>query len=140
MQLFQAVLFCGGLLFAAVYDIRTRTVSDGICIAIAMTGLVTISPASFLGTLVGAAPFYIGSGFGKNGAGDIALCAAAGFVLGPSRTIAGLTLFFVLYGFYVLTPDCAAPAQTPPEKLSACPISGCGVYPRIFSCIRRKAT
>ncbi len=121
MQLFQAVLFCGGLLFAAVYDIRTRTVSDGICIAIAMTGLVTISPASFLGTLVGAAPFYIGSGFGKNGAGDIALCAAAGFVLGPSRTIAGLTLFFVLYGFYVLTAALIARLRHRPHPKS-CPL------------------
>ena len=102
VQALQAVLFCGGLLFAAVYDIRTRTVSDGVCILIALAGLVTISPASFFGALLGATPFYIGSGFGKNGAGDIILCAAAGFVLGVSRTIAGLTLFLVIYGFYVL--------------------------------------
>lgn len=102
MQVLQAVLFCGGLLFAAVYDIRTRTVSDGVCILIAMAGLVTLSPPSFLGALLGAVPFYLGAGFGKNGAGDIMLCAAAGFVLGPSRTIAGLTLFVVLYGVYVL--------------------------------------
>lgn len=102
MPEFQAVLFCGGLLFAAVYDILTRTVSDGICILIALAGLITISPASLLGTLLGAIPFYIGSGFGKNGAGDITLCAAAGFVLGPSRTTAGLTFFIVLYGLYVL--------------------------------------
>lgn len=87
MQVLQTVLFCGGLLFAAVYDIRTRTVSDGVCILIALAGLVTISPASFLGALLGAVPFYIGSGLGKNGAGDITLCAAAGFVLGASRTI-----------------------------------------------------
>lgn len=103
MQTVQAFIFCVGLLFAAAYDIRTRTVSDGVCIMIALAGLVSISPASLFGTLLGAAPFYIGSGFGKNGAGDITLCAAVGFVLGVSRTIAGLTLFFVLYGLYVLS-------------------------------------
>lgn len=72
------------------------------CILIALAGLITISPASLFGALLGAVPFYIGSGLGKNGAGDITLCAAAGFVLGVSRTIAGLTLFLVLYGLFVL--------------------------------------
>ncbi len=121
MQALQAVLFCGGLLFAAVYDIRTRTVSDGVCIGIALAGLVTISPASFLGALLGAVPFYIGSGFGKNGAGDITLCAAAGFVLGPSRTIAGLTLFFVLYGLYVLAGALIARLRHRPG-MKSCPL------------------
>lgn len=121
MQVLQAVIFCGGLLFAAVYDIRTRTVSDGVCILIAMAGLVTISPASFFGALLGAAPFYIGSGFGKNGAGDITLCAAAGFVLGPSRTIAGLTLFVVLYGLYVLTDALIARLRHSPG-VKSCPL------------------
>ena len=121
MQLLQAVIFCGGLLFAAVYDIRTRTVSDGVCIAIALAGLVTISPASFLGALLGAVPFYIGSGLGKNGAGDITLCAAAGFVLGPSHTIAGLTLFVVLYGLYVLGGTLMARLRHRPSPKS-CPL------------------
>lgn len=121
MQTLQAVIFCGGLLFAAVYDIRTRTVSDGVCIVIALAGLVTISPASFLGALLGALPFYIGSGFGKNGAGDITLCAAAGFVLGPSRTMAGLTLFFMLYGLYVLGSALVARLRHRPG-MKSCPL------------------
>lgn len=121
MQLLQAVIFCGGLLFAAVYDIRTRTVSDGVCILIALAGLVTISPASFLGALMGATPFYIGSGFGKNGAGDITLCAAAGFVLGASRTFAGLMLFAVLYGLYVLGNALIAQLRRRPSMRS-CPL------------------
>lgn len=121
MPVLQAAVFCGGLLFAAVYDIRTRTVSDGVCIAIAMAGLVTLSPASFLGALLGAVPFYLGSGFGKNGAGDITLCAAAGFVLGPSRTIAGLTLFVVLYGVYVLTGALIARLRHRPS-VKSCPL------------------
>lgn len=121
MLVLQAVIFCGGLLFAAVYDIRTRTVSDGVCILIALAGLVTISPASFLGALLGAAPFYIGSGFGKNGAGDITLCAAVGFVLGASRTAAGLMLFFVLYGLYVLGNALVAKLKHRPG-VKSCPL------------------
>jgi len=134
VQVLQAVLFCGGLLFAAVYDIRTRTVSDGVCILIAMAGLVTISPASFLGALLGAVPFYLGSGFGKNGAGDITLCAAAGFVLGPSRTIAGLTLFFVLYGLYVLTSALIARLRHRPcpKSCPLVPFLAAGFIPAYF--------
>lgn len=130
----QAVLFCGGLLFAAVYDIRTRTVSDGVCILIALAGLITINPASFVGALLGAAPFYIGSGFGKNGAGDITLCTAAGFVLGASRTIAGLTLFFVLYGLYVLGGALIAKLRHHPCAKS-CPLApflAAGFIPAYF--------
>ena len=42
----QALVFCGGLIYAAVDDLRSRTVSDIVCIAIALAGLITISPAS----------------------------------------------------------------------------------------------
>lgn len=134
MQLLQAVIFCGGLLFAAVYDIRTRTVSDGVCILIASAGLLTILPASFLGALLAATPFYIGSGLGKNGAGDIMLCAAAGFVLGASRTIAGLTLFFVLYGLYVLTAALIARLRRRPcpKSCPLVPFLAAGFIPAYF--------
>lgn len=134
MQVLQAVIFCGGLLFAAVYDIRTRTVNDGVCILIALAGLITISPASFLGALLGAMPFYIGSGFGKNGAGDITLCAAAGFVLGASRTIAGLTFFVVLYGLYVLTSALIARLRHRPcpKSCPLVPFLAAGFIPAYF--------
>ena len=89
----QALVFCGGLIYAAVDDLKTRTVCDIVCIIIAAAGLITISPASLLGALAGGLPFYLGAGFGKNGAGDAVLAASAGFVLGLSRTLAGLTLF-----------------------------------------------
>ena len=52
----QAILFCGGLIYAAVDDLRTRTVSDIVCIVIALAGLITISPASLLGALLCAPP------------------------------------------------------------------------------------
>ena len=48
----QAILFCGGLIYAAVDDLRTRTVSNIVCIVIALAGLITISPASLLGALL----------------------------------------------------------------------------------------
>ena len=41
----QAILFCGGLIYAAVDDLKTRTVSNIVCIVIALAGLMVISPA-----------------------------------------------------------------------------------------------
>lgn len=101
MQTLQALMFCAGLVGAAAYDVKTRLVDDRVCIFIALAGLVTISPASFLGALMAALPFFIGSGFDENGAGDLYLSAAAGFVLGPSRTLAGLSLIVLLAVLYL---------------------------------------
>ena len=87
----QALVFCGGLLYAAVDDLKTRTVSDIVCIIIALAGLVTISPASFLGALLAMLPFYLCAGLGLMGGGDWRLAAAVGFVLGVDRVITGLS-------------------------------------------------
>lgn len=102
MSWLQALVFCGGLAGAAVYDVKHRLVDDRVCLIIALAGLITFSPASLLGAVAAALPFYIGAGFGKNGAGDIFLSAAAGFVLGFYRTLAGLALFFLFYALFVL--------------------------------------
>jgi len=40
----QAILFCGGLIYAAVDDLRTRTVSNIVCIVIALAGRDTTTP------------------------------------------------------------------------------------------------
>ena len=85
MRWMQALVFCGGLLYAAVDDLKTRTVSDIVCIIIALAGLVTISPASFLGALLAMLPFYLCAGLGLMGGGDWRLAAAVGFVLGVDR-------------------------------------------------------
>ena len=85
----QAILFCGGLIYAAVDDLRTRTVSNIVCIVIALAGLITISPASFLGALLAMLPFYLCAGFGLMGGGDWRLAAAVGFVLGVGRVLTG---------------------------------------------------
>ena len=85
----QALVFCGGLIYAAVDDLKTRTVCDIVCIIIAAAGLIT---ASLLGALLAMAPFYLCAGLGLMGGGDWRLAAAVGFVLGVDRVITGLCL------------------------------------------------
>lgn len=89
MHWLQALVFCGGLIYAAVDDLKTRTVSDIVCIIIALAGLVTISPASFWGALLAMLPFYFCAGLGLMGGGDWRLAAAVGFVLGFDRVLTG---------------------------------------------------
>ena len=117
----QTILFCGGLIYAAVDDLRTRTVSNIVCIVMALAGLITISPASFLGALAGGLPFYLGAGFGKNGAGDTVIAASAGFVLGLSRTLAGLTLFAFCYALFVLGKSLVLKLSQRPTRFT-CPL------------------
>ena len=93
----QAILFCGGLIYAAVDDLKTRTVSN---IVFALAGLITISPASFLGALLAMLPFYLCAGFGLMGGGDWRLAAAVGFVLGVGRVLTG---FFFMAAALLLT-------------------------------------
>ena len=90
MHWMQALVFCGGLIYAAEDDLKTRTVSDIVCIIIALAGLVTISPASFSGALLAMLPFYLCAGLGLMGGGDWRLAAAVGFVLGFDRVLTGL--------------------------------------------------
>ena len=85
----QTLVFCGCLIYAAVDDLKTRTVSDIVCIIIALAGLVTISPASFFGAILAMLPFYLCAGLGLMGGGDWRLAAAVGFVLGVDRVITG---------------------------------------------------
>ena len=47
----QALAFCGCLMGASIYDVRHRLVDDRVCVALVLAGLITISPASFLGSL-----------------------------------------------------------------------------------------
>ena len=83
----QALVFCGCLMGASIYDVRHRLVDDRVCVALVLAGLITISPASFLGALLAMLPFYLCAGFGLMGGGDWRLAAAAGFVLGVGRAV-----------------------------------------------------
>lgn len=118
MYWLQALVFCAGLAGASVYDIKKRLVDNRVCAVIALAGLVSISPASFLGAVAAALPFYVGSVLRMNGAGDIRLALAAGFVLGFERSIAGLAFFSVLYAVFVLCAALAARVRNKP-----CPAS-----------------
>ena len=95
MRWAQSILFCGGLIYAAVDDLKTRTVSNIVCIVIALAGLITISPASLLGALLAMLPFYLCAGFGLMGGGDWRLAAAVGFVLGVGRVLTGFIFMSV---------------------------------------------
>lgn len=89
MRWVQALVFCGGLLYAAVDDLKTRTVSDIVCMITASAGLISFSPASFGGALFCMMPFYLGSGLGLMGGGDWRLAAAVGFVLKIDQVFTG---------------------------------------------------
>ena len=65
----QALVFCGCLMGASIYDVRHRLVDDRVCVARVLAGVITISPASFLGALAGGLPFYLGRASGKTGPG-----------------------------------------------------------------------
>ena len=91
----QALVFCGCLMGASIYDVRHRLVVDRVCVALVLGGLITISPASLLGALLAALPFYLCAGFGLMGGGDVRLAAAVGFVLGFDRVITGFSIMAI---------------------------------------------
>ena len=95
MRWAQAIIFCGVLIYAAVDDLKTRTVSNIACIVMALAGLITISPASLSGALLAMLPFYLCAGFGLMGGGDWRLAAAIGFVLGVGRVLTGFLFMAV---------------------------------------------
>ena len=41
----QALVFCGCLMGASIYDVRHRLVDDRVCVALVLAGLMVISPA-----------------------------------------------------------------------------------------------
>lgn len=95
------LLFTALVIFAAVSDIRTRTVSDLVCIFIMLTGLPALSLGSVLGAVFASLPFVQGWIFHKNGAGDVTFCAAVGFVLGVRKALVGLEIFSIIYAIFI---------------------------------------
>jgi prepilin peptidase CpaA len=80
---------------AAVIDLRTRRIPNALTAALAVIGIgiaaARLGPIGLGGALLGCAlglAFMLpGHVFGKTGAGDVKLFAAAGALLGPATTV-----------------------------------------------------
>jgi len=59
-------------------------------------GLISFSPAHLFGLIL-AVPFFLASGFGRGGAGDTMLVAAASLTLGFRAGLAGMVLSLLLF-------------------------------------------
>ena len=95
-KLISGLVFVGSLMFASASDLKSRTIPYSACILLTVAGLIIFSPANLLG-LVLAVPFFLASGFGKGGAGDTMLVAAASLTLGFWTGLAGMTLALFLF-------------------------------------------
>ena len=94
LKILQAAFFIALLLAAAVVDLKTRAIPDGLCLAVAFTALPGITPLRLLGVLA-ALPLLLAACCGERqgiGGGDIKLTAAAGLALGFSRGVLGVLL------------------------------------------------
>ena len=97
----QEILFLTTLAAASAVDCRKRTIPDSLCILTAAAGLISFSPAQFLGVLA-ALPLLIAALIQPEcmGGGDIKLTAAAGFVLGFWWGLWGMALGLLLAVLY----------------------------------------
>jgi leader peptidase (prepilin peptidase)/N-methyltransferase len=100
--LVQGGFFIALLLTASVFDIRRRIIPNSISLGIALTGLLAFEPMKLAGLLAAALFLLAGLLFGGMDGGDIKLMAAAGLVLGFSKsmaaTVLGLTALLVFHG------------------------------------------
>lgn len=92
----RGAIFASALTAASVSDIRTRTIPYSACVLLAAAGLICFSPARLFG-LVLAGPFFLASGFGRGGAGDTMLVAAASLTLGFRPGLAGMVSALLLF-------------------------------------------
>lgn len=81
------------LLTAATYsDLQRRIIPDSLCLAVALTGLLSFTPGKLLGPLVALPLLFAALHWGGMGGGDIKLTAAMGAALGFSPALAALIL------------------------------------------------
>jgi len=81
----QLVIFIMLLAYAAIIDLKTRTIPDHIPVLIILIGLIEMEPVSaVLGLMFVPLPFFIMALLKENsiGGGDIKLMGACGFYLG----------------------------------------------------------
>jgi prepilin peptidase CpaA len=99
-----------GAVVATVIDIRTRRIPNeltaamtGIGIAMAMTGISSISPAAAIGGFVlGLLLMLPGYMLGATGAGDVKLMAAIGAILGPGLVVTAFLCTAIVGGILAL--------------------------------------
>lgn len=96
MEAIGGAAFVLALTAAGISDIRDRTIPYSACILLAAAGLISFSPAKLFGLIL-AAPFFLASGYGRGGAGDTMLVAAASLTLGFCSGLAGMVLALILF-------------------------------------------
>jgi leader peptidase (prepilin peptidase)/N-methyltransferase len=104
--LLQGGLFTALLIAASMSDIKTRIIPDSVCIGIALTGLLTLTPEKLLGLVIAVLLFGIALWLGGLDGGDIKFTAAVGLVLGLYKSMAGIILGFtamlIFHAIYTL--------------------------------------
>lgn len=91
------LLLQGALLFillaaATCSDLRRRIIPDSLCLAVALTGLLSFTPSKLLGPLAALPLLFVALLWGGMGGGDIKLAAAMGAALGFSPALAALIM------------------------------------------------
>lgn len=97
----QGSFFVALLLAASILDIQKRIIPNSVCLGIAMIELLTFEPVKLAGIFAAALFLIAALLFGGMGGGDIKLMAAAGLVLGFSKSmvaaVIGLTALLVFH-------------------------------------------
>jgi leader peptidase (prepilin peptidase)/N-methyltransferase len=104
---FQMIAFIMLLTYAAIIDLKTRTIPDHIPVLIILIGLIEMKPMSaILGLMFVPLPFFIMALLKENsiGGGDIKLMGACGFYLGLQAgymaSVLGLMLAILIHFAY----------------------------------------
>jgi leader peptidase (prepilin peptidase)/N-methyltransferase len=107
IHIVQLVSFVMLLTYAAIIDLKTRTIPDHIPMLIILIGLIDMEPVSaVLGLILVPLPYFIMALLKENsiGGGDIKLMGACGFYLGLQAgymaSIFGLMLAIIIHLAY----------------------------------------
>lgn len=107
IHIVQLVSFIMLLTYAAMIDLKTRTIPDHIHVLIILIGLIDMEPVSaVLGLMLVPLPYFIMALLKENsiGGGDIKLMGACGFYLGLQAgyvaSILGLILAIIIHFVY----------------------------------------
>lgn len=107
IHIVQMAIFIMLLIYAAMIDVKTRTIPDHIPMLIILIGLIDMEPISaLLGLMLVPLPYFIMALLKENsiGGGDIKLMGACGFYLGLQvgyvASVLGLMLALIIHLAY----------------------------------------